>query len=185
MNAGSKTDKNQGLTAILTAAKSLTPKIATESAKQIPEDMVIETLGLIREQFNLPDNNYALIALCILLQKGGCNANKTTNIVIILENKNIDSKTVNKIIRDTCKNFTPRALARQLGKEIFEIAKLHQIPGNLALKLQRTYPDAWNRITNPEKTYWASDFQVNTDGCPPEMANLIQTNYENNFKKKP
>lgn len=172
------------LQSLLTASTNLEPKINTKTKSDIPEDQILKTVGLIREQFNLKSNELAFTGIAILLQKGGCNSNKNTNIVITIDDKSMDSKSTNKIIREICKGATPRSFARQHGKTIFEISKKHKIVGNIALKIQRNYPEAWNRITNPDKEYWASDFQTDTEGIPPEVANLIQTNYEAGFASK-
>lgn len=173
----------QSLQNVIEAAKKSNLPFITKTKTDIPEDQILKTIGLVREQCNLSTNEKSFVAIAILLQKGGCNANKNTQITIQLEDRTIDSKTINKIIRETCKGYTPRAFARQLGKDIFEIAKAYKIPGNISLKLQRNFPELWERITHEDKQYWASDFQTNTPGIPADIANLIQTNYEKGFVK--
>jgi hypothetical protein len=151
-----ETTRNTGLiNALLTSSTNLEVKINTKTKSDIPEEQILKAVGLAREQFNLKNNEVAFTGIAILLQKGGCNSNKNTNVIISIDDRMMDSKSTNKIIREICKGATPRSFARQYGQTIFEIAKKHKIPGNIALKLQRNYPEAWNRITNPDKEYWA------------------------------
>lgn len=176
--------KDKEIKKILKSALQKKSEIAVKQRNEISEESIIRVIEVTRLQFNLENNESALSAIAILLQKGGCNANRNTSITISFDNKTIGSKEVNTIIRNNCKNITPRAFARAIAKEIFEISKFYDVPGNIAIKIKRTQPEAWDRITEPDKEYWASDFQLNTEGIPPPIANLIQVNYQNSFRTR-
>jgi hypothetical protein len=50
------------------------------------------------------------------------------------------------------------------------------------MKLEKNYPQDWNSITDPDKDYWASDFQSSTIECPDGIKFLIRKNYQELFQ---
>lgn len=159
-------------------------QISTESIRQIPDAQITETVGIIRENFNLEDNATAFYGMATLLQKGGCNSNKNTNIIIDIAGKKMESKVVATLIRQKCKNASPRQFARQIADQIFAVSKNANIPGNLKIRLEKQYTKQWNEIQNPDKDYWASDFQSSNPNCPDGIKFLIRQNYQDTFSKR-
>jgi hypothetical protein len=179
-----KISDTTSLNSLVEQAKALTITATTENRKMIPLDQITQTLGLVRENYELADDASALYVTAISLQKGGCNSNKNTNIILTVDGKKIESKIISGFIRQKCKNASPRQFARQLANEIFEISKHTKTSGNLKIRLEKLYTKQWNDIIDPDKDYWASDFQSNNPKCPDGIQFLIRQNYQETFRKK-
>jgi hypothetical protein len=180
----SKISDTTDLKSLVEQAKALTITATTDNTKMIPSEQINQTLGLVRENYQLADDASALYVTAISLQKGGCNSNKNTNIILTVDEKKIESKIIAGFIRQKCKNASPRQFARQLANEIFEISKHTKTSGNLKIRLEKLYTKQWNDIIDPDKDYWASDFQSNNPKCPDGIKFLIRQNYQETFRKK-
>ena len=148
------------------------------SAKQMET-----ALKMIQARFGLSDEE-AIGAIATILQKGGTNSNKNTNITVVINDKTIDSKTIAGIIRSNCSNASPRMFARQIATQIYNVCKVLDVPGNLAIRLERNYTSEWGKIKDSNKIYWAADFQSGNPDCPEDIKTLIRKNYEDTFKTK-
>jgi len=175
-------ENKTALSQLFETAANIEVKLEETKSKTIPEDQIQTVIDLVQTKANFKDKNQAVVALAITLQKGGCNSNKNTNITTTIEDASIDSKTIANFIRSNCKNASPRSFARQIGNEIFKICKKQKIVGNLKIRLEKNYPDEWKSITDPDKDYWASDFQSSTMECPDGVKFLIRKNYTELFQ---
>ena len=158
--------------------------VKTETIKEIPKEQIDSTISLIRENYKLESDASAFYGTAIIMQKGGCNSNKNTNIVIEMQGSKLESKTIGGFIRTKCKNASPRQFCRQIADQIFEIAKHSKTPGNLKVRLEKQYTKQWNEIQDPDKEYWASDFQSSNPNCPDGIKFLIRQNYQETFSKQ-
>ena len=127
--------------------------------------------------------------IAIIYQLGGINVSRKTNIKrsFTLDNNTIDveSKRINSILRMSLNNkATPRQVAKYMANVIFEAAKLYKIHGNCHAYFTRNYYEEYKKITNPDKCFWASDFQSDNENCDPQIKRLLNKRYEDNFRNK-
>jgi hypothetical protein len=175
-------EENGSLASLFLQTLDFKGTIEDSAPRAIPDEQILTTFGLIREKGGFPDTQSAIIATAITLQKGGCNSSKNTQITTTFNGISIDSKTINGLIRTACRNSSPRSFARQIALEIFKISKNYKVPGNLKIKLEKNYPQEWNSIVDPDKDYWAADFQSSTPDCPDSIKFLIRKNYQEMFQ---
>lgn len=84
---------------------------------------------------------------------------------------------IRKILKQSSCNRVERKLARSLANEIYAIALIMELPGNLYNKIQKK---DFNKVFSLEEKVWLSDFQSDNESCPNELRTLIL----DTFKKK-
>ncbi|MFB6225418.1 MAG: hypothetical protein ABEI13_03085 [Candidatus Paceibacteria bacterium] len=125
----------------------------------------------------------ALVGLIAILQAGGTNKNKRSNVKISLGGTSFESKTINKVIAKHCPDFTPRQFATYFRNIIYMIARKHNITGNAYVSLRRQYSHLLSEASAEEK-FWAADFQLDNPKCPEYLRNALQQRYNDKFVKK-
>jgi hypothetical protein len=149
-------------------------------ASKLPEgkvDVILETISKVfsftREQ--------ALAALAALFQQGGtargCDGNMSTEIF----ETTIKLADIRKILKQHSCNKSERKLARALATEIYSIALIMEIDGNLYSKIQKSNLEASYTV---EERVWLSDFQSDNPDCPIRMRTLIQETFQRKSEKK-
>lgn len=125
-------------------------------------------------------------AICCLCQIGGTN-NAAGNLSVTLEdpaaappiNVKVTLKEVKDIIKINNLKFTLRQYARNRSQEIHDFGKMHNIPGDLAKKLNHMFGPI-----STEDSYWCSSFQMDSPVCPQNIKDLLIKHYDTMFKKK-
>merc|ERR1712032_279608 len=137
----------------------------------LPTGKVDEILKTIKEQYEVTREE-AVAILTVLFQQGatarGCDGNMTTNLF----NKDIKLAEIRKILKQHSCNKSERKLARALANEIFEIALIMELEGNLYSKVQKQNLEA---IYQLDEKVWMSDFQSENPNCPVRIRTLIQS----------
>ena len=158
--------------------------VAARSSK-LQEGTAEKILNKIQEQFNLQDTGEALTILAILFQQGGTARSCDGNMNTVIFDREFKLADIRKILKQMSCNKSERKLARTLATEIYEVAVVMGIPGNLYSKIQKS---DLNRSFTLEEQVWLSDFQSDNENCPTELRSLIietfKKNKENSNKKK-
>ena len=123
-----------------------------------------------KENLQLASREEALAVIAILLQQGGTARSCDGNMTITLFDKEVKLADLRKTMKQMSCNKAERKLARTLANEIYEIALIMELPGNLYLKIQKK--DLERKFTLEEKV-WLSDFQSDNEKCPVELRTLI------------
>jgi hypothetical protein len=105
-----------------------------------------------------------------LFQSGGTNRSCDGNLQISIFGKDIKLANLRKILNECKLKANERKLARAIASEIAIISKEFKIPGNLAKKITRDFPE---RKFTMEELVWLSEFQVDNPECPEESRKLI------------
>ena len=155
---------------------SMTGEPTSEQINKTSERIYIET-----NRKNPTSGSDMLIALAILLQKGG-----TSRGISAKEHARFGSATVDvRTVRDACKStkITPRQLARSMRNFIINVVsdfdETTKMEGNLAKRFQRTHHDA-----TYDELLWASDFQTHNTEAPERVRKWLIKDYEERFERK-
>ena len=143
----------------------------------LPEGKVDEILIAIKKNYKLETIEEAITIIAILFQQGGTARGCDGNMSISIFNQTIKLADIRKILKKHSCNKSERKLARSLATEIFEIAQVMGIPGNLNTKIQKMNLEI---IYSLEEKVWMSDFQSENLDCPIKIRTLILES----FKKK-
>jgi hypothetical protein len=176
---GAPTENKEILGNLLEEALELPPTTIEKPVKKIDKNTFD---ALVREIGNLYKCSppAALLGLFSTLQAGGTSKNKRSNVKITVAGNSFESKEINKLIAKYCKDFTPRQFASYFRNDIFAISKKHEITGNAYVSLRRNYPDFITE-TSPDDKYWASDFQLDNELCPPLIRDGLRKRYNDKF----
>jgi hypothetical protein len=143
----------------------------------LPQGKVDEILTTIKKNYDLQTIEEAITIIAILFQQGGTARGCDGNMSISIFDQTIKLADIRKILKQHSCNKSERKLARSLATEIFEIAHVMEIPGNLNTKIQKTNLEATYSL---EEKVWMSDFQSENPDCPVRIRTLILES----FKKK-
>jgi hypothetical protein len=128
-----------------------------------------------KENLQLNSREEALAVIAILLQQGGTARSCDGNMTITLFDKEIKLADLRKTLKQMSCNKAERKLARTLANEIYEIALIMELPGNLYLKIQK---ENLERKFTVEEKIWLSDFQSENENCPVELRTLITETFK-------
>jgi len=95
------------------------------------------------------------------------------------EDSSLSASELLNIIRSVEKKGTNRQLARTLCKEIFQIAEILEIEGDLANQMQLSYPNM-----SKDELVWCSNFQTKNPDCPELVRKWLVKNYRERFPNK-
>ena len=111
--------------------------VASRSSK-LPEEMSINIVQKLQEQFKLKEYQDALVVIAVLFQQGGtarsCDGNMSTTIF----GQEFKLADIRRILKQMSCNKAERKLARSLATPIQQIAYVMEIPGNLYSKIQKS-----------------------------------------------
>lgn len=168
------TKKEQGQTVInenfKTLLKSEKEKFITTRTSTLSRNIAEQILEGVKKELNLADRNQALAVIAVLFQQGGTARSSDGNMSISLFDQTVKLATIRKVLKSNSCNRAERKLARTLATEIYEVASILDIPGNLYLKIQKK--DLERKFSTEEKI-WLSDFQSDNENCPINLRNLI------------
>lgn len=158
--------------------------IAARSSK-LQEGVAEKIVTDLTEKFKLTQPQHALAILAMLFQQGGTARSCDGNMSATFVNVTVKLADVRKILKENSCNKSERKLARTLANEIYEIANLLEIPGNLYPKIQKKNLDI---VFTMDQKVWLSDFQSDNENCPIELRKYILDSFnkksEDNSKKK-
>lgn len=167
-------------TEFITELKNEKHKFVPSRGSKLPEGKVEEILKTIMKEYEFTREK-AISVLAILFQQGGtargCDGNMSTEVF----GKNVKLVDIRKILKQHSCNKSERKLARALASEIFEIANVMEINGNLYSKIQKNNMEASYSV---EEKVWLSDFQSENPDCPIRMRTLIQETFKRKSEKK-
>jgi len=169
--------------------KAITEKESSQTPK-LKDDQIESISRVVKSAFGLDNDLEGFDIICISMQKGGVNTKQgggksNRNKVSIPFNygeKNITTSQVNKYILSALPNLKIRQVARSLATRIKLRSVLYKQEGFLVKQLLELYPKQWEAITDPEKRYWAADFQHDNEDCPEEIRNLLKLRYQDRYK---
>jgi len=150
--------------------------------KSVSPESFTRIIDGIKNKYNV-EPHVAFIGLCATLQAGGTNKNRRSNVMITISNIRFQSKEVNKIITDNCKDFTPRQFASFFRDVIFRVSQAQNITGNAYVSLRRQYSHLLTENSDAEK-FWAADFQLDNPKCPEYIRKALQQRYNDKFIKR-
>ena len=169
-------------------------KLDTKVGKQTKEPFIVSEEDLtklcetVKASLSLKTNEAAWVAIAASCQLGGVNDRKTgkkaVNITFEVNGIKVTNQKINGLIKNQYPKNTIRQFAKAVGIYIFKTCKDQDIPGFLVIDLERNYTDAWENISDEDKTYWATDFYTHTEECPTEIRNLLRSRYENRYKTR-
>lgn len=113
----------------------------------------------------------------MLFQAGGTNRSCDGNLQVSIFGKDIKLASLRKTLTENKLKASERKLARSMASTIAKIAEEIGIPGNLAKKITRDFPE---RKFTTEELAWLSEFQVDNSDCPEESRKLISDCLKNN-----
>lgn len=160
-------------------------KMIVPRSFQLTDTQTKEVVDKFAESQKL-SKNQALVVITLLFQSGGTNRSCDGNLQVSIFNKQIKLANLRKVLNECKLKANERKLARSLASKIEKIAKELSIPGNLAKKITREFPE---RKFTMEELVWLSEFQVDNPSCPEESRKLIsdclKKRKENTGAKKP
>lgn len=118
----------------------------------------------------------ALIATCIICQKGGTNRRANGDIYAIVDGIRITLQNIRDTMNTSNLRFTLRQWARTYPTQIFRIAAKSGVQGDLAKKIMRNNPN----ITLDD-SIWLSNFQMDNPDCPEELRALMLDHFNSLF----
>lgn len=149
--------------------------IATRASKLQPgvAEKIIQDLMELKK---LTDPQHALAIIAMLFQQGGTARSCDGNMSVTLFGKTVKLAELRKILKQNSCNKAERKLARALAQEIYEVARIIEIQGNLYQKIQKQNLE---RVFTVEEKIWLSDFQSDNNNCPVALRILIQNTFKN------
>lgn len=153
--------------------------IISRSTK-LQSGVVEKIINDLKEQTKINDTEQVIVIIAMLFQQGGTARSCDGNMVVNLFGQTIKLADLRKILKNNSCNRAERKLARSLANEIYEIATIMGVPGNLYKKIQKLHLD--REFTMEEKA-WLSDFQSDNDNCPTELKKLILDTFQSKDKK--
>lgn len=142
---------------------------------KLTQDQTDQVVGKFAENQELSWNQ-AMVVIALLFQSGGTNRSCDGNLQVKIFNKDIKLANLRKALNECKLKGNERKLARSLATQIAEISIKLSIPGNLAKKISREYPE---RKFAMEELVWLSEFQVDNPSCPEESRKLISDCFKN------
>jgi len=138
------------------------------SAKLTPAQTE-QVLSDLQQKYKLKRDQVITI-LTILFQQGGTARKCDGNLTVKIFNEEIKLSEVRSSLRKAGLKNAERKLARTLGTTLYLIAERLELPGNLAKKVQKNYPDV---KFSPSELAWLSDFQSDNEECPGPLKTYI------------
>lgn len=129
-----------------------------------------EVATCVKEEFELKDNDDAIIILSIFAQQGATSNNADGNMSINILGKQYKLARVRKAFKKAKCNKGFRKYARAKANEIANVCIKLKIEGNLVAKIKRMFPDL---EISQEESYWLSDFQCYNPDVPERLRTLI------------
>ena len=173
------------LLTLVETSKEIKLKVAnpTEKKDKVTKDQTEKTIERFNEHQKIGDPTKAAVILAIALQSGAVSSRKGNKFIKKIDDFTITSEDVTLCVHTGCtKDTTSRSFARANGNLIFQISKIQNVQGNLTTAFQRNYTKEWDEISDPDKNFWASDFQGSTPECPEAIRALINKQYKDKFK---
>ena len=171
-------------TEIISALGDIKVKLTTQKKEKtkLTNENFNNTCKTFSDILKINDQKKAGVMLLLALQMGGVAARKGNKFSTEIDEKKIDQEDILLAIHTGCsKETTPRAFARNFANEIQHFASLNSVPGNIIKKIETLFPVEWAAISDPNKIFWASDFQGSNENCPEEIRNLINKQYQSQF----
>ena len=152
-----------------------TDKLSIAQANKINQD--------IKKEFGLDSRLDSIAVLAVFFQQGATARKCDGNMTITIFEKTIKLAQIRKILKENQAIRQERKLARTFANEIYEVAVILNLPGNLYKKILRNNPDL--SLETLDK-YWLSDFQSENEECPWHLRKLIidQFTLKTSTKKK-
>jgi len=127
-----------------------------------------------------------VVGLLGVLQIGGTNKSKRSNVKLTVGDATFESKTVQKAIAKHCPGITPRQFARQYADQIFRVAQTYQFDGSAWTSLSRSYSDMLDPQDPdyPSYRYWATEFQLDNPKCPEAVRNALKKRFSDRFMRR-
>lgn len=155
-------------------------KMIVPRSTKLSELQAEEVLTKFAEKHKLTRNE-TLLVITLLFQTGGTNRSCDGNLTVTVFSKEIRLASLRKTLVECKLKASERKLARTLGTQIFQISKELEIPGNLAKKITREFPE---RKFSTTELAWLSEFQVDNPECPEESRKLITESFKNRTGNK-
>ena len=124
------------------------------------------------KKYNISDKQ-ALVALCIICQKGGTSKRALGNIYANVDGNNITLENIRSILP---KKISLRQWARTYATLIYKVCAKYDIAGDLTKKITRKYSSI-----SPEDCIWLSNFQMDNPQCPVEFRKYIVEHFNELF----
>lgn len=159
------------------AIRKLPVEPATAAALVSDADNKKLVAGVV-EKCNMVEQE-ALASIAIICQKGGTSKKAQGTVYSVVNGKRLDLNMIRNIMRETGCTFTLRQWARTNATNIYEVAKIFDIEGDLAKKIARNSPE----VTQDEK-YWISNFQMDNTDCPQNIREMLLNHYKVLFPGK-
>lgn len=144
---------------------------------KLSESKTDEILNAILEKIgNNLSREQAITFLAVLFQQGGTARRCDGNLTVKVFNQEMKLSEIRSILRKVGLKNAERKLARALATEIYAISVMLELPGNLAKKITKLYPDVKMSI---EDLAWLSDFQSDNEDCPGPLKKYILECFKN------
>jgi len=159
--------------------------VVNSSSNSANDSSCIQLEKAIMTAKSLPSEVESKNLICALCQAGGTNNAQGNLSVSWVDSSTTPSTTikltlkeVKEVIKTNKLNITLRQYARGRSQECHDVGELYDIPGDLYKKLQHMF----GPISRTD-SYWCSSFQMDCDGCPSNIRELLVRHYNSIFRK--
>ena len=161
---------------------------------QVSEKQLTTCCGVVAKSFGFSDDLDGFDIIAISMQKGGVNTKQGSgksnrnkvNIPFMFgpsgAMKEISTSKVNSLLLSQISNIKIRQFARTFASRIMNRSKSMAEPGFLVKQLTTNYKAQWDAIEDPDKQYWAADFQHDNPDCPEEIRDLLKLRYQDRYR---
>lgn len=186
-----------GLLSDIETNPSSTNKVAEKestSKATVSETQLTTCCGVVAKSFGFSNDLEGFDIIAISMQKGGVNTKQgggksnrnKVNIPFKFgppgSEKEISTSKVNSLILSQISNIKIRQFARAYATLIMKRSKTFSEPGFLVKQLSENYKEIWDAIEDPDKQYWAADFQHDNVDCPEAIRDLLKLRYQDRYK---
>jgi len=173
----------------MTLSPQLIEKLNAEKHKlKVPRSSTLaistsqKILQEIKNKYKLESDEEGLVVVTIFAQQGATAKNCDGNMTIQFLGNNIKLAEIRKIFNSNGAKSGMRKFCRSFDQDIFNIAILLDLPGNLYQKISKMNPN--RNFTDKDKAA-LSDFQSNNEEISQDLRQLIQESFNNKAQKKP
>ncbi len=145
--------------------------------KPLANAILLEIYREVAQRSSPVDPSDLVIAVCMLLQKGGTSRQMNANSYYKYATAQVYRHDLSTVLGGKFKKVTARQFARAMAQKIAETALELNIPGNQSKNYQLDFPDATD-----EDLCWASDFQTFNPNCPEHVRSWLLKNFQKRFR---
>jgi hypothetical protein len=164
-------------------------KKETSQISKVTDNQIKDISKAVASGYGFDSDIEGFDIIAISMQKGGVNmkqnGNKSNrnkvNIPFKYGGKDILTSKVNGYILNTLPNYKIRQVARALATSIFKRSKIYGEEGFLLKQLNENYKKQWEAIKDPNKNYWATDFQHMNEDCPEAIREILKLRYQDRY----